>query len=201
MKVLIACEFSGVVRRAFRDAGHDAWSCDLLPAEDGSPYHIQGDAIEAAYGQHWDMMIAHPECTHLTLAGARWFYDPRFPNKAEDRERAIEFFKKLMAAPIKYKAVENPQPLQYVMDRIGRYSQKVQPWQFGDDETKGICLWLVNLPPLEPTHTVKPKNIKARVWKMPPGPNRKRERSRFFPGAAAAMAKQWGYQAKGSDNG
>lgn len=191
MNLLVACEFSQVVTAALRKNGHRAFSCDLLETEGNPDWHIQGDAIEVAYSRHWDGMIAHPECTHMTLAGARWFYDPRFPNKHRDRDEAIEFWLKLWAAPIKKKAFENPQPLKYVMDRIGRYTQKLQPWQFGDNETKGVCLWLENLGPLVPTVLTKPENIIARVWKMPPGPNRKRERSRFFPGIAQAMADQW----------
>lgn len=191
MSWLIACEFSQMVTAAFRATGIEAYSCDLMPTEGRADWHIQGDALEVAYSHSWDGLIAHPECTHMTLAGARWFSDPRFPNKHADRDRAIDFWLKLWAAPVKRKAFENPQPLGYVMDRIGRYTQKVQPWQFGDPETKGICLWLEELEPLVPTVTDKPEIITARVWRMPPGPDRKRERSRFFPGISAAMAK-WG---------
>lgn len=180
-----------MVTKALRARGHEAYSCDLRETEGNPAWHIQGDAIEAAYGHCWDGMIAHPECTHLTLAGARWFYDPRFPHKAADRDSAIAFWLKLHAAPIPRKAFENPQPLAYVMERIGRYTQKLQPWQFGDNETKGICLWLDNLQPLIPTVHIKPKVITARVWRMPPGPERKKERSRFFAGIAGAFADQW----------
>lgn len=187
---LVACEFSQVVTSALRAAGIEAYSCDLQPTEGNPAWHIQRDAIEVAYGRRWGGMIAHPECTHMALAGARWFYDPRFPNKAADRDAAIDFWLKLWNAPIPRKAFENPQPLAYVMGRIGRYTQKLQPWQFGDPETKGVCLWLDGLPPLVPTHE-KPKTTTARVWRMPPGPNRKKERSRFFPGIARAMASQW----------
>lgn len=190
-RILVACEFSQIVTKALRAAGHEAYSCDLLQTEGNPDWHIQGDAIEVAYSRHWDGMIAHPECTHMALAGARWFYDNRFPNKAWDREAAIAFWRELWAAPIKQKAFENPQPLGYVMQRIGRYTQKLQPWQFGDNETKGICLWLENLPPLVPTVHLKPSQVAARVWRMPPGPNRKKERSRFFPGIASAFAEQW----------
>ena len=191
MKILVACEFSQIVTRALRQAGHDAWSCDLVPTEGEPGRHIQGDALEVAYSQPWDALIAHPECTHLTLAGARWFYDPRFPGKARDRDLAIAFWQTLWSAPISLKAFENPQPLGYVTERIGRYTQKIQPWQFGDPETKGICLWLEGLPPLVPDTMVRPAMISERVWRMAPGPNRKRERSRFFPGVARAMASQW----------
>lgn len=191
MKILVACEFSQVVTQALRHSGHEAFSCDLRATEGNPDWHIQGDAIEAAYNHPWDGIIAHPECTNMTLAGARWFYDDRFPTKTADRDAAIDFWLKLWAAPIKLKAFENPQPLGYVMDRIGRYSQKLQPWQFGDNETKGICLWLENLPPLIPSVTIKPEKLSSRVWRMPPGPDRKKERSRFFPGISSAMATQW----------
>lgn len=192
MRVLVACEFSGVVRRAFHDAGHDAWSCDILPAEDGSSYHIQDWAQLVIAQESWDLMIAHPPCTHLSLAGARWFYDERFPDKRHEQIQAIEFFKFLQRAPIDRICIENPQPLGCVMKETGRYSQKIQPWNFGDNETKGICLWLKNLPLLKPKITEKPNNIKARVWRMPPSPERKKERSRFFPLVAKAMVEQWG---------
>jgi len=191
MKILVACEFSQIVTKALRARGHDAYSCDLRPTEGNPDWHIQQDAIETAHGAQWDAMIAHPECTHLTLAGARWFYDPRFPDKHADREAAISFWRKLWAAPIPLKAFENPQPLGYVMDKVGRYTQKIQPWQFGDNETKGVCLWLDGLSPLVPKVTRKPENTVARVWRMPPGPYRQKERSRFFPGIANAMGDQW----------
>ncbi len=129
----------------------------------------------------------------MTLAGARWFYDPRFPNKPRERDEAIAFWKKLWNAPIPRKAFENPQPLGYVMQRIGRYTQKIQPWQFLDLETKGICLWLRNLKPLQPLTLIKPPGVKARVWRMSPGPDRQRERQRFdFPGVINAMVTTWG---------
>lgn len=191
MKVLVACEFSGVVRRAFRDEGHAAWSCDLLPAEDGDAYHIQDDILNYINGE-WDLMIAHPPCTHLSLAGARWFTDPGFPNKKQQQAEAIAFFQKIQSSTIPRICIENPQPLGVVMEAVGRYDQKFQPWNFRDDETKGICLWLKNLPPLVKIVTEKPENVTARVWRMPPGPERQKERSRFFPGVAKAMAEQWG---------
>lgn len=192
MRVLVACEFSGMVRRAFRRRGHEAFSCDLLPAEDlEHAHHYQRDVLEIL-GHNWDLMIAHPPCTHLSLAGARWFYDKRFPNKLTDREKAIKFFKALQNADIPRIAIENPQPLGYVMDNVGRYDQKIQPWNFKDNETKGVCLWLKNLPHLVLSVTTRPKDLKARVWRMPPGPERQKERSRFFEGIATAMAEQWG---------
>lgn len=194
MKWLVACERSQVVTSALRAAGHEAYSNDLLPAELNPDWHIQGDALEVAYDRRygWDGLIAHPECTHMTLAGARWFYDERFPNKWADREAAIVFWKKLWGAPILRKAFENPQPLGYVMDRIGRYTQKIQPWQFGDLETKGICFWLENLKPLPLQCTVRPGGVVARVWRMPPGPDRQLLRQRFdFPGVINAMVRTW----------
>jgi hypothetical protein len=189
MKVLIACEFSGIVRRAFEAKGHDAWSCDLLPTEDAGP-HYRGDVLKIL-NDGWDLMIGHPPCTHLSLAGARWFYDERFPDKKRDQKKAIKFFQALQNANIPRIAIENPQPLGCVMDEVGRYNQKFQPWNFRDNETKGICLWLKNLAPLIPLVTEKPKDIKVRVWRMPPGPDRQKERSRFFEGVATAMAEQW----------
>lgn len=194
MRWLIACEYSQTVTKAFRERGHEAYSCDLLPTEGNPEWHFQQDALEVAYGYQWDGMIAHPDCTYFTLAGARWFGDPRYPNRFEDRDRdrAITFWKKLWAAPIKKKAFENPQPLGYVTKRIGPYTQKLQPWMFGDPETKGICFWLDNLPLLEPEITKRPENIQERVWRMAPGPERKKERSRFFPGISRAMAEKWG---------
>lgn len=191
-RILVGCEFSARVRDAFRNAGHDAWSCDLRPTEGDPAYHIQGDVMEQL-DRGWDMAIFHPDCTHLTLAGARWFYDARFPDKHRQRDEAIEFFTKLKNAPIMQIAVENPQPLGYVTDRVGMYSQKVQPWQFGDKETKGICWWLKYLPPLVPTVKKKPEGVIARVHLMPPSANRQKERSRFdFDRLLSAMVKTWG---------
>jgi site-specific DNA-cytosine methylase len=182
MRVLIACEFSGVVRRAFRDLGHDAWSCDLLPAEDGSEFHIQGDAWYAL-DDHWDLMICHPPCTHLAVSGARWFKD-----KVKEQAEALDFVRALLAAPIRRIALENP--VSIISSRIRKPDQIIQPWQFGHGETKATCLWLKNLPPLVPTNIVEGRE--ARVHRMPPGPDRWKERSRTFEGIARAMAEQWG---------
>lgn len=182
MRVLIACEFSGIVRSAFRARGHDAWSCDLLPAEDCSPFHIQGDALDAAKGD-WDLMIAHPPCTHLAVSGARWFKDKR-----KEQAEALEFVRQLMAAPIPLIAIENP--ISIISSRIRKPDQIIQPWQFGHGETKATCLWLKNLPTLIPTDVVEGRE--ARVHKMPPGPDRWKERSRTFRGIGEAMASQWG---------
>jgi len=181
MRVLVACEFSGTVRDAFRAAGHDAWSCDLLPTEKPGP-HLQGDVL-AHIGEGWDLMIAHPPCTHLAVSGARWFH-----LKREDQAAALDFVKALMAAPVPRIAIENP--ISIISSRIRKPDQIIQPWQFGHGETKATCLWLNGLPALTPTNVVPGRE--ARVHKMPPGPDRWRERSRTFPGIAAAMASQWG---------
>jgi hypothetical protein len=180
----VACEFSGTVRRAFRALGHDAWSCDLLPAEDDSEFHIQGDALYHIHrGPTWDLMIAHPPCTRLTVAGARWF-----KGREAEQEAALYFVRKLMEAPIKRIALENP--ISVISTRIRKPNQIIQPWQFGHGETKATCLWLKNLPKLTPTNIVDGRE--ARVHKMAPGPNRWKERSRTFQGIAEAMAQQWG---------
>jgi hypothetical protein len=182
-RILVACEFSGVVRRAFRAKGHDAWSCDLLPAEDGSEFHFQGGAIMKAYYAKWDLMIAHPPCTHLAVSGAR-----HFKNKVREQAEALDFVRELLDAPIPRIALENP--ISIISSRIRKPDQIIQPWQFGHGETKATCLWLKNLPKLKPTNIVEGRE--ARVHRMPPGPNRWKERSRTFEGIAAAMADQWG---------
>lgn len=180
MRVLIGCEFSGVVRCAFRALGHDAWSCDMLPAEDGSPYHLQGDVL-AVLDRDWDIGIFHPPCTHLTRAGDRWY------RNSPERAAAVAFVQQLWDAPIPRIAIENPRGL----DRHWRRaSQAVQPWWFGAGETKATLLWLKNLPPLIATDVVEGRE--PRVHLMAPGPNRWKERSRTTPGLGAAMAQQWG---------
>ncbi len=185
MRVLIACEFSGTVRRAFRALGHDAWSCDLLPAEDGDQHHIQSNAIGPAFGTWgaWDLMIAHPPCTHLAVSGARWFKD-----KQTEQEEALDFVRNLLRADIPHIALENP--ISIISSRIRKPDQIIQPWQFGHGETKATCLWLKNLPKLTPTNIVEGRE--ARIHKMPPGPDRWKERSRTFEGIAQAMAEQLG---------
>ncbi len=195
MRILVACEFSGVVRRAFRALGHDAWSCDLLPAEDGSPFHYQEDAINVAYagsllnwGGGWDMMIAHPPCTDLAVSGARYFAAKQADGR---QDRALEFVRELMSAPIPRICIENP--ISIISSRIRKPDQIIQPWQFGHGETKATCLWLNGLMPLRSTNIVEGRE--ARVHRMPPGPNRWKERSRTFEGIAAAMAEQWGAKA------
>jgi len=182
MKVLVACEFSGTVRSAFRSRGHDAWSCDILEAEDGSPYHHRGDVTEIL-DHGWDLMIAHPPCTHLAVSGARWF-----GGKRKDQDAAIEFVRRLMRAPIDRIAIENP--VSIISTRLRPADQMIHPWEYGHGETKATCLWLKNLPPLQPTDIVTGRE--NRVWRMSPGPDRWKERSRTFPGIAAAMADQWG---------
>jgi len=189
MRVLLACEYSGIVRDAFIRSGHDAISCDLLPSESDFGPHTTGDVLPLL-AQPWDMIIAHPPCTFLTLAGARWLYDERYPTRWHDMQSGIEFFLQIKNADCPRIAIENPQPMQRVMDQVGRYDQKIQPWQFGEPETKGVCLWLKGLPKLVPTKIMNERA--AKVWRMPPGPNRQKERSRFFVGIAEAMAQQWG---------
>jgi hypothetical protein len=181
MRVLVACEFSGVVRDAFLCAGHDAVSCDLLPADRGGP-HIQGDVLTVLHAG-WDLMIAHPPCTHLAVSGARWFKD-KLPEQAE----ALEFVRLLLDAPIPRIALENP--VSIISSRIRKPDQTIQPWQFGHGEVKRTCLWLKNLPPLRPTNIVDGRV--ARVHREPPGPDRWKKRSVTYTGIAAAMADQWG---------
>lgn len=181
MKVLVACEFSGVVRRAFRARGHDAWSCDLLPAEDGGE-HIQDDARKIL-ADGWDLLIAHPPCTHLAVSGARWFDEKR-----EEQQAALDFVARFLVAPVARICVENP--VSIISKAIRKPDQIVQPWQFGHGEVKATCLWLKNLPPLMPTQIVEGRE--ARVHRAAPSPERWKERSRTLPGIAEAMAAQWG---------
>lgn len=181
MRVLVGCEFSGVVRDAFMARGHDAWSCDFLPTE-SSPRHIQADVREVLdWG--WDLGIFHPPCTHLAVSGARWFKE-----KMAEQEAALAFVRELLAAPIPRIALENP--VSVISSRIRKPEQIIQPWQFGHGEVKATCFWLKNLPALEPTQVVEGRI--ARVHRAPPSPDRWKERSRFLPGIAAAMADQWG---------
>ena len=185
MRVIVGCEFSGIVRDAFSKLGHDAWSCDLLPSE--SPgQHIQGDLFglngEWIHGR-FDLAIFHPPCTHLSVSGARWF-----ATKQVEQRNAIWFFMACMNAPIDRVAVENP--ISIMSTRYRKPDQIIQPWMFGHGETKATCLWLQNLPPLKPTNIVAGRE--ARVHRMPPGPDRWKERSRTFNGIAKAMAEQWG---------
>ena len=197
LRVLIACEFSGIVRRAFSDRGHDAWSCDLLPAEDRSNKHLQCDVREVLH-DGWDLLIvAHPPCTTLCNSGVRWLSaPPKGKTRAQmwaELDEGCALFSDLWNAPIERVAVENPVMHRHAKERIREYrepAQSVQPWQFGHGEVKRTCLWLRNLPPLTPTQIVAGRT--ARVHRMSPGPDRWKERSRFFPGIATAMADQWG---------
>lgn len=187
MRVLIACEFSGVVRDAFAARGHEAWSVDLLDCDKGaeSGLHHTGDVLphlDNGFGAKWDMLIAFPPCTHLCVSGARWFKD-----KQEEQAHAIDFFMALANAPIEHIAIENP--IGIMSTRYRKPDQIIQPWQFGHGETKATCLWLKGLPKLTPTNIVDGRE--ARIHRMAPGPNRARERSRTFQGIAEAMAAQW----------
>ena len=187
MRVLIACEFSGIVRDAFRARGHEAWSVDLLECERGEEVlHHVGDVLEqipVGFGARWDLMIAFPPCTHLAVSGARWFKDKRV-----EQAEGVKFFRALAGADIPRICIENP--IGIMSTHYRKPDQIIQPWQFGHGETKATCLWLKGLPPLRPTNIVDGRE--ARVHRMPPGPDRWRERSRTFTGIAAAMAEQWG---------
>lgn len=193
MRVLVGCEYSGRVRQAFRDLGHDAWSCDFLEAEDHSPYHIQGDVLPLLH-QGWDLAIFHPPCTYLAVSGLHW--NGRVPGRAEKTEEALDFVRRLMAAPIPRIAVENP--VSCISSRIRKPDQIVQPWWFGEDASKKTCLWLKNLPPLVETNrlsgddkTRRGNQTASGQNKLGPSPDRWKERSRTYPGVARAMAQQW----------
>jgi site-specific DNA-cytosine methylase len=200
MKVLVACEESGVVREAFRSRGHDAWSCDILKSRDDSPYHIRAP-IEAVLKvpYDWDLMIAHPPCTHLAVSGARWFKDKR-----AEQEEALDFVRLLMYNNIPRIAIENP--VSIISSRIRKPDQIVQPWWFGDPYEKTTCLWLKNLPPLiqtnvvnpEPRHVTKSGRSLPKWYNLPPSEDRARIRSTTFQGFADAMAEQWGSLDTGS---
>lgn len=192
MKILIACEFSGIVREAFRKRGHDAWSCDLLPSEIPSPYHIQDDVLNHL-DEGWDLMVAHPPCTYLSNSGVRWLYNAdktRNEERWENMRRGREFFLKLLSANIPKIAVENPIQHKHAREVIRKPDQIIQPWQFGHGETKATCLWLKDLPPLYPTDIVEGRE--QRIFLMPRTDKRGLERSRTYQGIADAMADQWG---------
>jgi hypothetical protein len=192
-RVLVACERSGVVRQAFRSLGYEAWSCDLEPALDDSPYHIQGDVLNYLM-DGWDLMIAHPPCTYLCLSGVCRLYED--PSRWEKMAEAADFFMVLWEAPIPRIAIENPIPHRHSL--LPRYSQIIQPWQFGHPESKATCLWLRRLPKLRPTCDVQhvmarlPKTLQQAIHNMPPSPNRPLLRSITYFGVAMAMAYQWG---------
>jgi hypothetical protein len=206
VRVLIACEFSGVMRRAFRALGHDAWSNDLLPAADGDKHHFQEDCRDVILREYWDMLIAHPTCTYLCNSGVRWLFggkgDKRNMVRWDEMQRGAQFFKSFldMWPEIPRVAVENPIMHHYAKDLIGRGpSQIVQPWFFGDPFFKATGWWLRGLPLLKPTDKLippKPSTERHKAWsavhRASPGPNRWAERSATYPGHAAACAAQWG---------
>lgn len=183
LRVLVACEYSGRVRDAFRRYGHDAMSCDLLPTEVPGP-HYQGP-VQDVLNDGWDLMVAHPPCTHLAISGGRWLAQKQADGRTD---AALAFVRLLMTAPIDRWCIENPVSL--ISSRIRKPDQIIQPWQFGHGETKATCLWLKNLPRLRPTNCVDGRD--GRVWLMPPSPDRWKERSRTYEGVAQAMADQWG---------
>jgi hypothetical protein len=194
MRILIACEYSGRVREAFRKLGHDAWSCDLLPSDDNSPYHITGDVIPLLT-QGWDMMIAHPPCTYLANSGVGRLYSQ--PLRWQQLIEGAVFFRTLLNAPIPLKAIENPIMHKYARTIIGGGpTQMIQPWQFGEDASKATCLWLVNLPKLEPTNIIKKARYANQTPsgqnKLGPSADRWKLRSYTYQGIADAMADQWG---------
>ena len=201
MRVLVACEYSGTVRDAFRKKGHDAYSCDLLPTESDPAFHYQCDVRDVA-GMDWDMMIAHPPCTYLCSSGLHW--NRKFPERSQKTEEAVDFVRWLWSLPINKIAIENP--IGCLSTKIRKPDQIIKPYQYGHDAAKSTCLWLRNLPPLKPTNYIEPKIIiyngrKAKRWanqtpngadKTSKGPDRWKTRSLTFQGIADAMADQWG---------
>ena len=183
MKVLIACEYSGVVRSAFAARGHTAVSCDLLPSDNKQGWHVMGDVL-GLLNQDWDLMICHPPCTHLAVSGARHFEAKRASGV---QQKALEFVRALLAAPIPRIALENP--VSIISSKIRKPDQVIQPWQYGHGETKATCLWLKGLPKLQATNVVAGRE--ARVHRLPPSPDRWKLRSTTYAGIAAAMADQW----------
>lgn len=181
-RVLVACEYSGVVRDAFARLGWDAWSCDILPT-DKPGQHYQGD-VRDILPDGWDIMVAHPPCTHLAVSGARWFPAKR---ASGEQQAALDFVRLLLEAPIPHIALENP--VSIISSKIRKPDQVIQPWQFGHGETKATCLWLKNLPRLTPTSIVEGRE--QRIWKLPPSADRWKERSRTYSGIALAFAEQW----------
>jgi len=196
MKVLIACECSGQVRRAFRQRGHDAWSCDLQPSDDNSPYHVHGDVLELLdrTEDEWDLLIAHPTCRYLANSGVQHLFKEE--GRKDKMIHAVAFFHRLLYTSIPRICVENPIPHKYGIGKT--YSQIIQPWMFGHMETKATCLWLRNLPLLVETNNVKdamkllPDKDRQRLFYLSPGPEREKLRSETYRGIAQAMAEQWG---------
>ncbi len=207
MKVLVACEYSGIVRDAFLKRGHDATSCDILPSESDLGKHYKGD-VRDILDDGWDLMIAHPPCTYLSVSGARWFYHPEdkhldyvdrrphplHPNRKQLQQEALDFVQLLLDAPINKIALENP--VSVISTRIRKPDQIIQPYQFGHETAKTTCLWLKNLPKLKETNNVYdhmmtlPDKERMRIWWL--GGNKGKERSKFYTGIAEAMAEQWG---------
>lgn len=183
MRVLIACEMSGRVRDAFVAKGHYAVSCDLMPSLTKGN-HYQGDVFDII-NDKWDLMIAHPPCTHLAVSGARYFAEKRADGRQQE---ALDFVRRLLNAPIPKIALENP--VSIISSHIRKPDQIIQPWMFGHGETKATCLWLKNLPKLVPTNIVEGRD--TRIWKMPPSKDRAMLRSITYQGIANAMAQQWG---------
>ena len=193
MRVLVACEFSGIVRDAFIAKGHDAISCDLLPTEKLGP-HYQGD-VNDILEDGWDMIIAHPPCTYLANSGARWLFEKE--GRWQQLDKACEFFRGFLESSAPKVAVENPMPHKWAVERIGRkYDFKVHPWEHGHKQKKTTCFWVKGLSCLLPSRMVgpPPKNDKSweSIWREPPGPDQAKNRSRTYQGIADAMANQWG---------
>jgi len=182
MRVLVACEYSGRVRDAFRKHGHDAWSCDLLECEADPQWHHQGP-VEELLHEGWDLMVAHPPCTHLAVSGSRHFH-----RKQREQRDALNFVRLLMSAPIPRWCIENP--VSVISSAIRPPDQIIQPWEHGHGETKATCFWLQNLPRLVPSNCVEGREPKVHL--MSPSPDRWKERSRTYQGVADAMADQWG---------
>jgi hypothetical protein len=191
LNVLVGCEYSGVVADAFRELGHNAWSCDFLPCEGKHPqFHYQMDVLEVIKLQNWDLAIFHPSCQFLAVSGARWMYNKDGSINSErkkNRDEALEFVQKLLNAPIPHIALENP--ISVISSKIRKPDQVLQPWQYGHPEIKATCLWLKNLPLLKPTDIVEGRE--ARIHKMPPSKDRGKLRSRTYEGIGKAMADQW----------
>ena len=186
MKVLIGCEFTGIVRDQFRKLGHEAFSCDLLPTETNPQWHIQKD-VRTILNDNWDLGIFFPPCTHLCVSGARWFKD-----KQTEQQDALDFVSRLLLCPIPKIALENP--IGIISTRIRKPDQIIQPYQFGHEETKSTCLWLKNLPKLKPTKIMEIRNknlTPSGQNKLGPSKDRGMKRSRTYPGIAHAMANQW----------
>lgn len=197
LNVLVACEYSGRVRDAFAMQGHNAISVDFEPTERPEGHHHQGDVMHwlGMHGEHVDLMVAHPPCTYLANSGVRWLYEQE--GRWELMEEAARFFTDLLNQPIPMIAVENPIPHRHA--GLPKYTQTIQPWQFGDNESKRTCLWLKGLNPLVPEVTVKPDNVAQSVHRAAPSPTRWKDRSRTFPGIARAMGQQWGNSFSGAD--